>query len=70
VSASDAHICFCRWERDHNSSDWVRPPRHLWTTPESEERHAPVVTSSSVVVEGAFLVTALRAALAKQGPAP
>jgi hypothetical protein len=70
VAAWNAHICFCRWERDHNSSEWVRPPQYRWTTPEGEERYAPVVTFGSMRIERALVVAALRAVLAKRGPAP
>jgi hypothetical protein len=70
VLAWDAHICSCRWERDHNRSDWVQPPQYRWTTPEGEERYAPVVTFGSKAIERAFRVAALRGMLAKQGAAP
>jgi hypothetical protein len=50
----------------------MRPPQYRWTTPESEERYAPVVTFGSMPIELALLVAALRAVqkLSKQGPAP
>jgi hypothetical protein len=70
VPAWHAHICFCRWEHDHNSSEWVRPPQYQWTIPEGEERYAPVVTFGSMRIERAFLVAALRVVLAKRGPTP
>jgi hypothetical protein len=70
LPAWDALICFCRWGRDHNSSESVRPPQYRWTTPEGEERYASVVTCRSVLIERAFLVAALRPLLAKQRPAP
>lgn len=67
----DAHIRFCRWGRDRNGSERMRPPQYRSTTPESEERYAPVVTFGSMPIELALLVAALRAVqkLPKQGPA-
>jgi len=72
VPAWEAHTCFCRWGRDRNGSEWMRPPQYRWTTPDGEERYPPVVTIRSMRIERAFLVAALRAVqkLAKQAPAP
>jgi hypothetical protein len=70
VPAWDEHICLCHRERDHNSSEWVRPPQYRWTTPEGEERYAPVVSFGSMPIARAFLVAALRAGLAKRRQAP
>jgi DNA-binding transcriptional ArsR family regulator len=72
VPAWDAHIRFCRWGRDRDGSEWVRPPQYRWTTPEGEERHAPSVTFGSMCIGGAFLVKSLRVVqkLARQGLAP
>ena len=44
-----------------NGSERMRPPQYRWTTPESEERYAPVVTFGSMPIELALLVAALRA---------
>jgi hypothetical protein len=70
--ARDAHIRFCRSGRDRNGSEWTRPPPYRWTTPEGEERHAPVVNFASIRIERAFRGAALRAVQkpAKRGPAP
>jgi hypothetical protein len=71
VPAWDARICFCRWGRDRNDSEWARPPQYRWTTKEGEERNAPVVTFGAMHIERTFLVAALRTVqrLAKQGTA-
>ena len=70
--ARDSRIRFCRWGRDRNGSERARPPRYRWTTPEGEERYAPVVNFASMPIERAFRGALLRAAqkLAKRGPAP
>jgi hypothetical protein len=70
--ARDAQFRFCRSGRDRNGSEWTRPPRYRWTTPEGEERHAPVFNFASMLIERAFRGAALRAVqkLAKRGPAP
>jgi len=70
--ARDSRIGFCRWGRDRNGSERMRPPQYRWTTPDGEERYPPVVTIRSMRIERAFLVAALRAVqkLAKQAPAP
>jgi hypothetical protein len=71
VPARDAHICFfAAGSAINNSSEWVRPPQYRWTTPKGEERYAPVVTFGSMHIERACVVAALRAVLAKRGPAP
>jgi hypothetical protein len=61
VPAWDAHIRFCRWGRDRNGSEWVRPPQYRWTTPDGEERYAPVGTFGLMRIQRAFLVAGLRA---------
>jgi hypothetical protein len=68
VPAWDAHSLL-PLGRDPN--EWVRPPLYRWTTPEREERYAPVLTLGSMRIERVCLVAALRAmqGLAKQDPA-
>jgi len=72
VPAWDAHVRFCRWARDRNGFERVRPPRYRWPTAEGKERYAPVVTFGSLRTKRALLEAASRAGqkLAKPGPAP
>jgi hypothetical protein len=72
VLAWEAHNCFCRCRHDPNGGESARPPQYRWTTPDGEERHAPVVNFASMRIERAFRGAALRAVqkLAKRCPAP
>jgi len=67
-----AQIRSCRWGRDRYGSEWMQPLQYRWTTPDGEERYAPVVTFGSMRIERAFILAARRAAqnLAKQDPSP
>lgn len=71
VPAWDAHVRFCRWGRDRNGFERVRPPQYRWATAEGEERDAPVVTFGSMRIERTLFEAASRAGQkpAKQGTA-
>jgi len=72
VPAWDAHVRFCRWGRDRNGFECVRPPQYRWPTAEGKERYAPVVTFGSVRIERTLFEAASPAGQkpAKQSTAP
>jgi hypothetical protein len=71
VPAWDAQLHICHCGRDPNGNEWMGPPQYRWTTPEGEERYAPVVTFGSMHIERAFNSAVLRAVqkLGERGPA-